>query len=97
MFDKLGLYIRLTRMDRPIGWLLLLWPTLWGVWIAGEGSPRPVVVAIFVAGVIVMRAAGCIVNDYLDRDLDRHVAALEIDLLQPEKYQDVKARHYFLY
>jgi 4-hydroxybenzoate polyprenyltransferase len=61
-------------MDRPIGWLLLLWPTLWGVWIAGEGSPRPVVVAIFVAGVIVMRAAGCIVNDYLDRDLDRHVA-----------------------
>ena len=74
MFDKLGLYIRLTRMDRPIGWLLLLWPTLWGVWIAGEGSPRPVVVAIFVAGVIVMRAAGCIVNDYLDRDLDRHVA-----------------------
>ncbi len=74
MFDKLGLYIRLTRMDRPIGWLVLLWPTLWGVWIAGEGSPRPVVVAIFVAGVIVMRAAGCIVNDYLDRDLDRHVA-----------------------
>ena len=73
MFDKLGLYIRLTRMDRPIGWLLLLWPTLWGVWIAGEGSPRPVVVAIFVAGVIVMRAAGCIVNDYLDRDFDRHV------------------------
>jgi 4-hydroxybenzoate polyprenyltransferase len=74
MFDKLGLYLRLTRMDRPIGWLLLLWPTLWGVWIAGEGSPRPVVVAIFIAGVIVMRAAGCIVNDYLDRDLDRHVA-----------------------
>ena len=74
MFDRLGLYLRLTRMDRPIGWLLLLWPTLWGVWIAGEGSPRPVVVAIFVAGVIVMRAAGCIVNDYLDRDLDRHVA-----------------------
>jgi 4-hydroxybenzoate polyprenyltransferase len=61
-------------MDRPIGSLLLLWPTLWGVWIAGEGSPPLVVVAIFVAGVIVMRAAGCIVNDYLDRDLDRHVA-----------------------
>ena len=74
MFDRLGLYLRLTRMDRPIGWLLLLWPTLWGVWIAGEGSPRPMVVAIFIAGVIVMRAAGCIVNDYMDRDLDRHVA-----------------------
>ena len=74
MFDRLDLYLRLTRMDRPIGWLLLLWPTLWGVWIAGEGSPRPMVVAIFIAGVIVMRAAGCIVNDYMDRDLDRHVA-----------------------
>jgi 4-hydroxybenzoate polyprenyltransferase len=61
-------------MDSPTGWLLLLWPTLWGVWIAGEGSPQPMVVAIFIAGVIVMRAAGCIVNDYLDRDLDRYVA-----------------------
>ena len=73
MSDRLGLYLRLTRMDRPIGWLLLLWPTLWGVWIAGEGSPRPMIVTIFIAGVIVMRAAGCIVNDYLDRDFDRHV------------------------
>ena len=73
MSDRLGLYLRLTRMDRPIGWLLLLWPTLWGVWIAGEGSPRPMIVTIFIAGVIVMRAAGCIVNDYLDRDFDRNV------------------------
>ena len=73
MSDRLGLYLRLTRMDRPIGSLLLLWPTLWGVWIAGEGSPRPMIVTIFIAGVIVMRAAGCIVNDYLDRDFDRHV------------------------
>ena len=73
MSDRLGLYLRLTRMDRPIGWLLLLWPTLWGVWIAGEGSPRPKNVTIFTAGVIVMRAAGCIVNDYLDRDFDRNV------------------------
>ena len=74
MFDRLGLYLRLTRMDRPIGCLRLVWPTLWGVWIAGEGSPRPMVVAIFIVGVIVMRAAGCIVNDYMDRDLDRHIA-----------------------
>ena len=73
MSDRLGLYLRLTRMDSPIGWLLLLWPTLWGVWIAGEGSPRPMIVTIFIAGVIVMRAAGCIVNDYLDRDFDRNV------------------------
>ena len=73
MSDRLGLYLRLARMDRPIGSLLLLWPTLWGVWIAGEGSPRPMIVTIFIAGVIVMRAAGCIVNDYLDRDFDRNV------------------------
>ena len=73
MSDRLGLYLRLIRMDRPIGSLLLLWPTLWGVWIAGEGSPRPMIVTIFIAGVIVMRAAGCIVNDYLDRDFDRNV------------------------
>ena len=73
MSNKLNLYLRLTRMDRPIGWLLLLWPTLWGLWIAGEGSPSPMIVVVFVAGVILMRAAGCIVNDYLDKDFDRHV------------------------
>ena len=73
MPEKLRLYLSLTRMDRPIGWLLLLWPTLWAVWIAGEGSPQPSIVAVFVTGTIVMRAAGCIVNDYLDRDFDRHV------------------------
>jgi 4-hydroxybenzoate polyprenyltransferase len=66
-------YIRLMRLDRPIGWLLLMWPTLWALWIAGDGSPDPRVVVIFIAGVIVMRAAGCIVNDYADRDFDPHV------------------------
>lgn len=66
-------YIRLMRLDRPIGWLLLMWPTLWALWIAGNGRPQPRIVLIFIAGVIVMRAAGCIVNDYADRDLDPHV------------------------
>lgn len=66
-------YIRLMRLDRPIGWLLLMWPTLWALWIAGEGRPEPRIVLIFLAGVIVMRAAGCIVNDVADRDFDRHV------------------------
>ena len=74
MPEKFRFYLRLTRMDRPIGWLLLLWPTLWALWIAGDGSPQLNIVAVFVIGTIVMRAAGCIVNDYLDRDLDRHVA-----------------------
>ena len=74
MFNKLQLYFRLTRMDKPIGWLLLLWPTLWGLWVAGSGSPSPRIVLTFVVGVILMRGAGCIVNDYLDKDLDRYVA-----------------------
>ncbi len=66
-------YVRLMRLDRPIGWLLLMWPTLWALWIAGAGTPDPKLVVIFIAGVITMRAAGCIVNDYADRNLDPHV------------------------
>ena len=70
MPEKLKLYWRLARLDRPVGWLLLLWPTLWALWIAADGHPRPVIVAIFVLGVITMRAAGCVINDIFDRDLD---------------------------
>lgn len=70
---RLAAYASLMRLDRPIGWLLLLWPTLWALWIAGAGSPDPKVVAIFVAGVIVMRSAGCVVNDLADRRFDGHV------------------------
>ena len=70
MPEKLKLYWRLARLDRPSGWLLLLWPTLWALWIAADGHPRPVIVAIFVLGVITMRAAGCVINDIFDRDLD---------------------------
>ena len=73
MFDIVFLYLRLARLDRPIGWLLLLWPTLWAVWIAGHGAPAWPIVFVFVAGAIVTRAAGCVVNDYFDRDFDRHV------------------------
>jgi 4-hydroxybenzoate polyprenyltransferase len=67
-------YWRLARLDRPVGWLLLLWPTLWALWIAGEGRPQPQIVLVFVLGVVTMRAAGCVINDYLDRDFDPHVA-----------------------
>jgi len=67
------LYARLMRLDKPIGILLLLWPTLWALWIAGEGHPRPWVVGVFVAGVVLMRSAGCVINDFADRDFDRHV------------------------
>ncbi len=70
MPEKLKLYWRLARLDKPVGWLLLLWPTLWALWIAADGHPRPAIVAIFVLGVITMRAAGCVINDIFDRDLD---------------------------
>jgi 4-hydroxybenzoate polyprenyltransferase len=66
-------YWRLMRFDRPIGILLLLWPTLWALWIAGSGSPSMKNVVIFVLGVVLMRAAGCIMNDVADRDFDPHV------------------------
>lgn len=70
---KLGLYIRLMRLDKPIGILLLLWPTLWALWIASSGHPDTKVLMIFVLGTILMRSAGCVMNDYADRDFDLHV------------------------
>ncbi|OOZ40415.1 4-hydroxybenzoate octaprenyltransferase [Solemya elarraichensis gill symbiont] len=71
--DKLVLYGELVRINRPIGILLLLWPALWALWFAGEGSPHWFVVVIFVAGTVLMRSAGCAINDYADRDFDGHV------------------------
>lgn len=71
--ERINLYIKLARLDRPIGILLLLWPTLWGVWIAGNGHPDWHIVAIFVIGTVFMRSAGCVINDYADRDFDKHV------------------------
>ncbi|MFO8141517.1 MAG: 4-hydroxybenzoate octaprenyltransferase [Marinobacter sp.] len=66
-------YAKLLRIDRPIGTLLLLWPTWWALWLAGEGSPAIANVVVFTLGVFFMRAAGCAINDFADRDLDRHV------------------------
>lgn len=71
--EKAALYWRLTRMDRPIGTLLLLWPTLWSLWIAAKGVPSMKNLLIFVLGVIVMRAAGCVINDFADRKIDGKV------------------------
>jgi 4-hydroxybenzoate polyprenyltransferase len=71
--ERLSLYLQLTRLNRPIGILLLLWPTLWGVWIAGAGHPAWHIVLIFVLGTVLMRSAGCAINDYADRDFDRYV------------------------
>ena len=71
---RLDAYERLVRLDKPIGALLLLWPTLWAVWLASGGSPRLDTALIFITGTFVMRSAGCAVNDYADRDFDPHVA-----------------------
>ncbi|MBM7343024.1 4-hydroxybenzoate polyprenyltransferase [Pantoea coffeiphila] len=71
--SKLSAFIRLMRVDKPIGTLLLLWPTLWALWLAGMKVPPLNVLIVFVLGVIFMRAAGCVVNDFADRKIDGHV------------------------
>ncbi len=71
--SKLSAYARLTRMDKPIGTLLLLWPTLTALWFATSGKPEGYLVFVFVFGTFLMRSAGCAVNDYADRDFDAHV------------------------
>jgi 4-hydroxybenzoate polyprenyltransferase len=74
MFVRLKNYAVLMRLNKPIGIFLLLWPTLWALWIAGEGHPDQLVLAIFVGGVVLMRSAGCVINDFADRDIDPEVA-----------------------
>lgn len=66
-------YFLLLRLNKPIGILLLMWPTLWGLWVAARGLPDLHVLLVFVAGVVLMRSAGCAINDYADRDIDLHV------------------------
>ncbi|RIX47539.1 MAG: 4-hydroxybenzoate octaprenyltransferase [Rhodocyclales bacterium GT-UBC] len=71
--EKLDLYEKLMRLDKPIGILLLLWPTLWALWLSSLGKPSWVVVWVFVLGTVLMRSAGCVINDFADRDFDKHV------------------------
>ena len=74
LHPRAGDFIALMRLDKPIGIYLLLWPTLWALWIAGKGAPSLANIVIFVGGVILMRSAGCVINDYADRKIDGHVA-----------------------
>ncbi|MFZ6657250.1 4-hydroxybenzoate octaprenyltransferase [Undibacterium sp. TJN19] len=71
--QRLALYLKLVRLDKPIGILLLLWPTLTALWIASNGHPSPDLVVIFSLGTALMRSAGCAINDYADREFDKHV------------------------
>ena len=66
-------YVRLVRLHQPVGIWLLLWPTLWALWIAGEGRPEQRIFIIFVLGTVILRSAGCIINDYADRKIDPHI------------------------
>jgi len=71
--ERLDLYEKLMRLDKPIGILLLLWPTLWALWLSADGRPDWAVLLVFVLGTVLMRSAGCVINDYADRDFDKHV------------------------
>jgi len=73
LVERLNVYEKLMRLDRPIGILLLLWPTLWGLWFAASGVPHWAILLIFIVGTILMRSAGCVINDYADQDFDPHV------------------------
>lgn len=86
-------YLRLLRLDKPIGILLLLWPTLWGLWFAAGGLPPLHILLIFIVGVVLMRSAGCAINDYADRDFDAHV---ERTRLRPLATGEVSAREALL-
>ncbi|MGC1955739.1 MAG: 4-hydroxybenzoate octaprenyltransferase [Gammaproteobacteria bacterium] len=71
--DRAKQYVLIMRLHRPIGILLLLWPMLWALWIASSGNPQPLVLVVLVLGAVVMRSAGCVINDYADRDFDPYV------------------------
>jgi 4-hydroxybenzoate polyprenyltransferase len=73
LVKRLDAYERLIRLDKPIGALLLLWPTLWAVWLASGGRPRPEILLVFIVGTLLMRSAGCAINDYADRGFDPQV------------------------
>ena len=73
LIDRLNVYEKLMRLDKPIGILLLLWPTFWGLWLSTAGQPNWVIVWIFMMGTVLIRSAGCVINDYVDRDIDPHV------------------------
>lgn len=94
--NKLQAYHRLMRTDKPIGALLLLWPTLWALWVATPGLPPLWILAVFVAGVWLMRAAGCVVNDYADRKFDGHVKRTANRPLPSGAVSEKEARNLFV-
>ncbi|WP_411728526.1 4-hydroxybenzoate octaprenyltransferase [Methyloglobulus sp.] len=96
LFDRAKQYSLLARLDRPIGILILLWPTLWALWIASEGKPDPLVFTVFFLGVVLMRSAGCVINDYADRDFDPHVERTKLRPIASGKVQTKEALAVFV-
>lgn len=96
MQSKLLAFHRLMRTDKPIGALLLLWPTLWALWVATPGIPQPWILAVFVTGVWLMRTAGCVVNDYVDRKFDGHVKRTVSRPLPSGAVTEKEARNLFM-
>ncbi len=84
-------YARLVRLDRPIGIWLLLWPTLWALWLSSDGSPDEHVFVVFVLGVLLMRSAGCAINDYADREIDPQVERTKARPLAARRIQPFEA------
>jgi len=91
MSSRLSDYLALIRFDKPIGTLLVLWPTLWALWIASSGEPKVSHLIIFVLGCFLMRSAGCAINDYADRDFDRHVSRTQDRPLTAGRIKPVEA------
>ncbi|HSP58144.1 MAG TPA: 4-hydroxybenzoate octaprenyltransferase [Halomonas sp.] len=89
-------FLHLTRLDRPIGTWLLMWPTLWALWVAAQGLPERRLLLIFIAGVYLMRAAGCVVNDYADRHFDGHVRRTKNRPLATGRISEGEAQALFL-
>ena len=89
-------YARLMRLDKPIGTFLLLWPTLWSLWLAAKGMPNIGLLTIFILGVILMRAAGCVINDFADRKVDRQVSRTKNRPLASGKIRGKNAQKLFV-
>lgn len=90
-YDKFKQYLILIRLNKPIGIFLLLWPTLWGLWIASEGFPNTNILIVFLFGVFLMRSAGCILNDIIDKDFDKFVARTQNRPLASDKLSSIEA------
>jgi 4-hydroxybenzoate polyprenyltransferase len=90
-YDKFKQYLLLIRLNKPIGIFLLLWPTLWGLWIASEGFPNTQILIVFLFGVFLMRSAGCILNDIIDKDFDKFVARTQNRPLASDKLSSIEA------